>query len=191
MRSPARLLLVFAVLLVASATCVPLAVLAVAGGSGGLAALAPATVPGPTGATGPTGGAGSVSSVSVSASGESPAAARALSWALAQLGTPYRWGGEGDGGFDCSGLVQAAFGAAGVHLPRVAQDQFDAGPHLAPGTALLPGDLVFFGPSDLAVDHVGIVVSTGEMVDAPHTGAFVRVEPIFSEGFVGATRPAP
>jgi cell wall-associated NlpC family hydrolase len=183
MRSPARLLTVVAVLVVSAATCVPLAVLAGAGATGGLDALAPAAVPGATGGdgTGP----------SVSASGESTAAATALSWALAQLGTPYRWGGEGDGGFDCSGLVQAAFGAAGVHLPRVAQDQFDAGPHLAPGTALLPGDLVFFGPSDLAVDHVGIVVSTGEMVDAPHTGAFVRVEPIFSDGYLGATRPAP
>jgi cell wall-associated NlpC family hydrolase len=188
MRSPARLLLVFAVLVVFAALCVPLGVLAWAGGTGGLAALAPVALPGTTGAAG-TGASGSP--VPVPASGESPAAARALSWALAQLGTPYRWGGEGDGGFDCSGLVQAAFGAAGVRLPRVAQDQFDAGPHLAPGTALLPGDLVFFGTSDLAVDHVGIVVSTGEMVDAPHTGAFVRVEPIFSDGYVGATRPAP
>jgi cell wall-associated NlpC family hydrolase len=195
MRSPARLLLVFAVFVAFSATCVPLVVLAAAGGSGGLGlpaatgglgALAPADVPGASGVPG-TGPAGA----SVPASGESAAAARALSWALAQLGTPYRWGGEGDGGFDCSGLVQAAFDAAGVRLPRVAQDQFDAGPHLAAGTALLPGDLVFFGSSALDVDHVGIVVSTGEMVDAPHTGAFVRVEPIFSDGYVGATRPAP
>jgi cell wall-associated NlpC family hydrolase len=123
--------------------------------------------------------------------GASPAAAAALAWALAQLGTPYRWGGEGNGGFDCSGLVQAAYGAAGIHLPRVAQDQFDAGPHLAAGAPLQAGDLVFFGTSDLAVDHVGMVFGPGQMVDAPHTGAVVRVEPIFSEGYLGATRPAP
>ena len=121
-----------------------------------------------------------------------PVRTTAAEWAIAQIGTPYIWGGESPGvGFDCSGLVQAAYKVAGIALPRVAQDQFDAGPHLAPGTARLPGDLVFFGASDLAVDHVGIVVSPGEMVDAPHTGAFVRVEPIFSDGYVGATRPAP
>jgi cell wall-associated NlpC family hydrolase len=113
-----------------------------------------------------------------------------VAWALAQLGTPYRWGGEGDGGFDCSGLVQAAFAAAGVRLPRVAQDQYNAGPHLSPGAALLPGDLVFFGSSTTAVDHVGIVVDPGEMIDAPHTGAVVRVEPIWPSGYIGATRPA-
>ncbi len=73
----------------------------------------------------------------------------------------------------------------------VAQDQYDAGPHLAAGTAVLPGDLVFFGSSPSEVDHVGMVVEPGEMVDAPHTGAVVRVEPIWSEGYVGATRPAP
>jgi len=123
--------------------------------------------------------------------GSSTAAARAVAWALAQQGTPYRWGGEGDGGFDCSGLVQAAFAAVGVPLPRVAQDQFDAGPRLPPGAPLLPGDLVFFGTSSTSVDHVGIVVGPGEMVDAPHTGAVVRVEPIFSTGYIGATRPAP
>ena len=52
----------------------------------------------------------------------------ALSFAAQQLGTPYLWGGTGTGGFDCSGLVQAAYRHAGIALPRVAQDQFDAGP---------------------------------------------------------------
>ena len=69
----------------------------------------------------------------------------ALSFAAQQLGTPYVWGGTGAGGFDCSGLVQAAYGRAGVTLPRVAQDQFDAGPAVPAGTAVEPGDLVFFG----------------------------------------------
>ena len=127
----------------------------------------------------------------------------AVDWALAQVGTPYIWGGETPGvGFDCSGLVQAAYQVAGITLPRVAQDQFDAGPQLPPGTPLEPGDLVFFGGSDSTVGHVGIYVGTegaqAMMVDAPHTGADVRVEPFPTtvgaqwgggDVFVGATRP--
>jgi cell wall-associated NlpC family hydrolase len=179
MRSPARLLLLLVALVALSATLVSLGVVAWVGGTGG---------------TGVSSGFGAVTPVVVpggSANGESAAADRAVAWALDQLGTPYKWGGEGDGGFDCSGLVQAAFAAAGVALPRVAQDQYDAGPLLPPGTPLEPGDLVFFGTSPRGIVHVGIVVQVGEMVDAPHTGAVVRLEPIWSAGFVGATRPAP
>ncbi len=122
--------------------------------------------------------------------GPSAAAEEAVAWALARLGTPYRWGGTGPGGFDCSGLVQAAYAAAGIALPRVAPAQYDADPHLAADEALEPGDLVFFGSSPSAIDHVGMALGDGTMVDAPHTGAVVRVEPIWSAGYVGATRPA-
>ncbi len=130
----------------------------------------------------------------------SAAAATALAYALSQLGTPYRWGGETPGvGFDCSGLTQAAYAAAGITLPRVAQAQYDAGPHLPPGSPLQPGDLVFFGSSTSAVSHVGIVVNpAGEMIDAPHTGAQVRIEGFpttigaawGTDLYLGATRPA-
>ena len=110
------------------------------------------------------------------------AAGAAVDWALAQVGTPYVWGGETPGiGFDCSGLVQAAYRAAGINLPRTAQDQYDAGPRLPPGALLEPGDLVFFGGGPQDVTHVGIYVGAEDgqavMVDAPHTGAYVRVEP--------------
>ena len=101
----------------------------------------------------------------------------AADWALAQVGTPYIWGGETSGvGFDCSGLVQAAFKVAGITLPRVAQDQYDATAKLGPGDPLEPGDLVFFGGGPADVTHVGIYVGNSQMVDAPHTGADVRVE---------------
>lgn len=113
----------------------------------------------------------------------------ALSFAGRQLGTPYLWGGTGPGGFDCSGLSQAAFAHAGVTLPRVAQDQFDAGPPMAVGGIVKPGDLVFFGSGPTGIDHVGIYAGSGLMVDAPHTGALVRVETAGWTDLVGATRP--
>jgi cell wall-associated NlpC family hydrolase len=116
--------------------------------------------------------------------------AGAVAFAAAQLGTPYLWGGTGSGGFDCSGLVQAAYGSAGVALPRVAQDQYDAGPAVPAGSGVLPGDLVFFGDGTTGVDHVGLYVGGGEMIDAPHTGALVRFDDAAWPDLVGATRPA-
>lgn len=112
----------------------------------------------------------------------------AVDWALAQVGTPYIWGGESPGvGFDCSGLVQAASKVAGIYLPRVAQAQFDSTTHLAPGSPLVPGDLLFFGTGPNGITHVGIYVGNSQMVDAPHSGTDVRVEPYAWSDFVGAT----
>ncbi|MHB1555424.1 MAG: C40 family peptidase [Acidimicrobiales bacterium] len=126
----------------------------------------------------------------------------ALDWALSQVGTPYIWGGETPGvGFDCSGLVQAAYRVAGIQLPRTAQEQYDTGPQLPPGAPLQPGDLVFFGQGATDVTHVGIYVGVQDgqsvMVDAPHRGAEVRVEPFPSrigaawgtDSYLGATQP--
>ena len=133
-------------------------------------------------------------------SGGTTAAQTAVQYALAQVGKPYLWGGENPAlGFDCSGLVQASYTAAGIALPRVAQDQYNAGPALGASAPLLPGDLIFFGSGPTNVTHVGIYLGNGQMVDAPHTGAFVRVEPVpttvgaswGADLVVGFTRPAP
>jgi len=118
------------------------------------------------------------------------AAAVAVAYAIDHLGVPYRWGGESETAFDCSGLVQAAYAVAGLALPRVAQDQYDAGPHLRLGEALEPGDLVFFGSSPASVDHVGIYVGQQMMIDAPHEGALVRLEDYRWADYLGATRPS-
>jgi len=124
--------------------------------------------------------------------------ASALAFAAAQLGTPYVWGGESSGGYDCSGLVQASYRSVGVELPRVAQTQYDAGPLLRPRAAVEPGDLIFFGSGPTGVSHVGMYVGSGDMIDAPHTGTVVRVQraPLSSgaswgsEVVVGETRPS-
>lgn len=124
----------------------------------------------------------------------SDAAAKAVAFARSQLGTPYVWGGDGpaDGGFDCSGLTQAAYHAAGIDIPRVAQAQYDASPHLPKDTQLLPGDLLFFGNSTRAITHVALYTGRGQAIDAPHPGAVVRHGPARtnSASFQGATRPA-
>lgn len=121
-------------------------------------------------------------------------AAGAIYYAQSKLGTPYLWGGTGtaaeDGRFDCSGLTQAAYHSVGIELPRVANDQWNAGPHPS-RDQLLPGDLVFFA-TDLSdprtIHHVGIYVGGGYMIDAPHTGAQIRFDPIDEPDYIGATR---
>lgn len=121
--------------------------------------------------------------------------AGAIYYAQRKLGTPYLWGGDGtaeEGGrFDCSGLTKAAYKSVDVELPRVANDQWNTGPH-PKRDELLPGDLVFFG-TDLndprSIDHVGIYVGGGYMIDAPYTGAKIRFDPIDTPKYFGATRP--
>jgi cell wall-associated NlpC family hydrolase len=112
-----------------------------------------------------------------------------VTFAVRALGVPYVWGGESPSGYDCSGLVQAAERSAGITLPRTAQDQFDAGPPVADGTADHPGDLVFFGAGLTGIEHVGIYVGGGEMIDAPYTGTVVRFDAAAQPELVGTTDP--
>jgi cell wall-associated NlpC family hydrolase len=125
------------------------------------------------------------------ATADPSALATVLAFAAEQLGDPYAWGGTGPGRWDCSGLVQAAYALAGVDLAHSAAEQYQAtaGERVPPGAELVPGDLVFFGPSLAGIDHVGIVVGGGQMIDAPHTGAVVRVEPYDWSDLIAATRP--
>lgn len=121
-------------------------------------------------------------------------AAGAIGFAQDKLGTPYLWGGNGTpeqgGRFDCSGLTKAAYASVGIELPRVANDQYNAGPH-PKRQELLPGDLVFFS-DDLtdsrAIRHVGIYVGGGYMINAPRPGAVIRFDPIDTADYFGATR---
>jgi cell wall-associated NlpC family hydrolase len=121
----------------------------------------------------------------------SPVATVVLAFAQAQLGKPYVWGATGPASYDCSGLTGAAFAAAGILLPRVAADQWNAGPHVALAD-LQPGDLMFWA-DDLSnpatIHHVAIYAGNGLMVAAPHTGDVVKVQPIYLDGYIGAVRP--
>jgi NlpC/P60 family len=123
-----------------------------------------------------------------------PQALLALDFALAQVGRPYVWGATGPDSYDCSGLTWQSYSQAGITLPRVAAGQHaNGGPSVAIAD-LLPGDLVFFATAAWdpgAVHHVGMYVGEGLMVDAPHPGAFVRVEPVTAIGYVGAVRVVP
>ncbi|MCX4753700.1 C40 family peptidase [Kitasatospora purpeofusca] len=120
--------------------------------------------------------------------------AGAIYFAQDKLGTPYLWGGDGldsqNGRFDCSGLTKAAFESVGILLPRVANDQWYAGPHPS-RDQLRPGDLVFWA-TDLtdprSIHHVGIYVGGGYMINAPHTGAVIRYDKIDTKEYIGATR---
>lgn len=116
---------------------------------------------------------------------------RVIDRAMSQLGVQYVWGGGSPGGpttgipdglgsplnligFDCSGLMQYAFAAAGVSLPRVSRSQYNAGQKV-PISDVEPGDMVFYGSP---IHHVAMYVGNGQMVEAPYTGADVRVVPM-------------
>ena len=117
----------------------------------------------------------------------------AANWALSQLGKPYQWGGTGPGSYDCSGLTMDAWARAGVKLLHYTGYQWEEGPQV-PLNELQRGDLLFYATntSDAStIHHVGIYIGDGMMVDAPYTGAFVRIDSMYAPGgLIGAVRPA-
>jgi cell wall-associated NlpC family hydrolase len=104
--------------------------------------------------------------------------------ALRYLGVPYRWGGSSPSGFDCSGLVMYVYAQLGISLPHYTVAQWNATLPISE-SEMQPGDLVFFN----GLGHVGIYIGGGQFVDAPHTGAVVRIDSLGNfGGFDGARR---
>ena len=110
----------------------------------------------------------------------------AVQTARAQIGDPYVWGASGPDAFDCSGLTSYAWKAAGVILPRISREQYAAGVKVA-RSALLPGDLVYFGSP---IYHVAIYIGNNMMISAPQPGDVVKYQSLdaFTD-YAGATRP--
>jgi cell wall-associated NlpC family hydrolase len=132
--------------------------------------------------------------------GGSAAVQRVIDRAMSQLGVQYVWGGgtgrgpstgipDGLGssldliGFDCSGLMLYAFNGAGVSLPRVSRNQFNAG-RKVPISDLRPGDMIFYQNGGAPIHHVALYIGNGKMIEAPYTGARVRVVPLRTRGLL-------
>ncbi len=117
-------------------------------------------------------------------------AGKAVAFVYAQLGCPYVYGGAGpcNTGFDCSGLVQAAWAAAGVQIPRDTYEQWAGLPHV-PLSSLEPGDILIYN----AEGHAAIYVGGGYIIDAPHTGLDVEKIPEstswYADNLDGVLRP--
>ncbi len=124
---------------------------------------------------------------STSRDGSHPAA---VEIARQYLGVPYVWAGASpSGGFDCSGLVLYVYAQLGIDLPHFARSQYECGQHIA-YSALMPGDLVFFGSSVETIHHVGIYIGDGQFIHAPQTGDVVKISNLSARSdLIGACRP--
>ncbi|MFJ7046875.1 NlpC/P60 family protein [Streptomyces sp. NPDC101112] len=113
--------------------------------------------------------------------------AKALRYAVAQIGKPYKWGAEGPKAYDCSGLTSRAWSHAGRRIPRTSQAQWARLPRI-PLTKLRPGDLVLYYPK---ATHVALYLGKGLVVQAPRPGTTIKVSPIAAHPLLGAVRPDP
>jgi cell wall-associated NlpC family hydrolase len=135
-------------------------------------------------------GGGSTGTTSATYSGTTATqGGKAVAFAYAQLGCPYVYGGTGPcpRGYDCSGLAQAAWAAAGVQIPRDSYSQWATLPHV-PLSSIEPGDLLIYNGEG----HVAIYVGGGYIIDAPQTGMDVQKIPLagwYKSTLVGAARP--
>jgi cell wall-associated NlpC family hydrolase len=122
----------------------------------------------------------------------SAAAATAITFAVRQVGKPYQWGAVGPNAYDCSGLVFAAYSAAGIHIARTTFGWRQDGPSV-PLDSIQPGDLLFSAGSDgtpANPGHVVMYVGGGQIIQAPQRGEDVQIDPLSLAGVVVATRPA-
>ena len=151
------------------------------------ATLTSLTVPQQQAVQGNSIGAGGTTTATYTGS-TSTQAGRAVAFAYAQLGKPYQWGATGPASYDCSGLVQAAWAAAGVVIPRTTYAQWAALPHIAT-SSLEPGDLLFYD----GIGHVAMYVGNGYIIGAPQTGLDVQKIPMstgwYAANYNGAARP--
>jgi peptidoglycan DL-endopeptidase CwlO len=126
------------------------------------------------------------------AQGSGNVAATAIAFAEAQAGKPYQWGAAGPGSYDCSGLVYAAYAAAGIHIARTTYEWQQDGPVISL-SQIQPGDLLFSAGSDGSATnpgHVVMYVGGGQVIQAPQAGQNVQTGPLNLTGVVAATRPA-
>jgi cell wall-associated NlpC family hydrolase len=110
--------------------------------------------------------------------GTTAAERRAISFAVAQLGKPYRWGATGPDAWDCSGMVQAAWRAAGIAISRTTLTQIHDGSPVPSLAELAPGDLVFIAGSEGTMTvprHVGMYIGRSLIIEAPHTGDVIKI----------------
>jgi cell wall-associated NlpC family hydrolase len=112
---------------------------------------------------------------------------RAAMLALRMVGTPYRWGGESPGGFDCSGLVRWAYGRVGIDVPHNSHALYGIG-RVVSRDRLETGDVLFFS----GLGHVGLYLGGGLMVHAPYSGKTVEIVDLaashYASRLIGARR---
>jgi peptidoglycan DL-endopeptidase CwlO len=118
-------------------------------------------------------------------------ARKAIAFARAQLGKPYQWAADGPATFDCSGLTMRAWQAGGISLPHWSVAQWQVSTPVSPANAR-PGDLVFFAYNlnDYgSIHHVALYIGNGLMIEAPYTGATVRISSVDRPDLFGFARP--
>ncbi|MEU2232799.1 NlpC/P60 family protein [Streptomyces vietnamensis] len=111
---------------------------------------------------------------------------KAVEFATAQIGKPYVWGAEGPKSYDCSGLTQRSWGAAGLGIPRTSQEQWRLLPHVDIKD-MRPGDLIVYFKD---ASHIGMYVGNGMIVHAPRPGRNVTLAGAGTMEILGVVRPS-
>jgi len=135
---------------------------------------------------------GTLPSTTVSRSGNSATGSRVIAKAAEYLGTPYRYGGSGPGGFDCSGFTSYIFSQFSISLNRTAAGQYGNGIAVSKDN-LIPGDLVFFSCYSSSINHVGVYAGNGQFIhsSSPSGGGVIYSSlnsGYYANEYVGARR---